>query len=244
MNTDLGGAVNLAQAVVDQVEQIEELGDVRIAVCTPFVSLQAVGEVIHNTPVRLGAQNMHFEDSGAYTGEVSAAMLTSVGCTYVILGHSERRQYFGETDDLINKKVRQARNHGLIPIICVGETLDQREAGEEEAVVRRQVEGVLDGVDVSDADTIVLAYEPVWAIGTGRTATPDQAQAMHAFIRGLLRERYSDATASRIHLLYGGSMKPANAEELLAQPDVDGGLIGGASLKAADFAAIVEAGKA
>ncbi|RMH65355.1 MAG: triose-phosphate isomerase [Bacteroidetes bacterium] len=238
MNTDLPAAVALAEAVV---KEVGDPGDVQVAVCPPFISLAAVHEVVDGSPVRLGAQNMHFEEQGAYTGEVSAAMLTSVGCTYVILGHSERRQYFGETDALVNQKVKQARRHGLVPIVCIGETLDQREAGEAEAVVRTQVAGALEGIDVEDPSTLVLAYEPVWAIGTGRTATPEQAQAMHAFIRGLLRERYGEATAAAIHVLYGGSMKPGNAAELLAQADVDGGLIGGASLKAADFAAIVRA---
>ena len=240
MNTDLSGARELARSVV---EAVGDPKDVRVAVCPPFVSLHEVGEALRGSAVALGAQNMHFEQEGAFTGEVSAAMLRSVGCRYVILGHSERRQYFGETDASVNRKVKQAQERGLVPIVCVGETLDERRAGREQEVVRTQVLGGLDGVDVSDPDALVVAYEPVWAIGTGETATPEQAQDMHAFIRGLLVDCYGEATARGIQILYGGSMKPSNAAELLAKPDVDGGLIGGASLKAADFAAIVEAAR-
>ena len=240
MNTDLEAARSLAREVA---EQVGDPGDVQVAACPPFISLSAVAEVLEGTSVRLGGQNLHEAESGAYTGEVSAAMLRSVGCYYVIIGHSERRQYFGETDEGVNRKVKQAQAHGLVPIVCVGETLDEREAGREEAVVRRQVETGLNDVALGSPDALVIAYEPVWAIGTGRTASPDQAQAMHAFIRGLLRERYDEATASGIQILYGGSVKPGNAAELFANADVDGGLIGGASLKAGDFAAIVEAAR-
>ena len=189
----------------------------------------------------LGAQNMFFEDSGAYTGEISASMLKAVGCKYVIIGHSERRQYFSETDEGVNKKVKKALAAGLIPIMCIGETLEERESGREQDVVREQVTGGLKGVDIQDASELVLAYEPVWAIGTGKTASPDQAQEMHGFIRSLLEETYGKTKAAGIHILYGGSMKPSNAAELLDKPDVDGGLIGGAALKASDFLALVEA---
>lgn len=239
MHTDLGAARDLARGVVAEVG---DPGEVQVAVCPPFVNLQAVAEVLDGSVVKVGAQHMHFEDQGAYTGEVSADMLTSVGCHYVILGHSERRQYFGETDVSVRKKVRKARAHGLVPIVCVGEKLAQREAGREQEVVRGQVEGALEGVAVNEPDEVVLAYEPVWAIGTGETATPEQAQEMHAFIRSLLRDRFDDDVAGGMHILYGGSMKPHNATSLLSKPDVNGGLIGGASLTAPDFAAIVEAG--
>jgi len=172
---------------------------------------------------------------------VSAPMLKSVGCRYVILGHSERRQYFGETDEGVNRKIKRALQYELIPIVCVGETLEERQAGQAAAVVERQVRAALDGVTLTSAEALVIAYEPVWAIGTGHTATPEQAQEMHALIRRLLIDRYGEAIGRALHILYGGSVKPGNAADLFAQPDVDGGLIGGASLKAADFAAIVRA---
>lgn len=239
MYTDLPAAVRLASEVARTTEGASPEA-VTVAVCPPFVSLEAVAEILRGTPLRLGAQNMHEGDEGAYTGEVSAAMLSSVGCDYVILGHSERRQHFGETDEGVGRKVRQALKHGLVPIVCVGETLDERDRGEEEAVVERQVRAALGGNALDDAEALVLAYEPVWAIGTGRTASPEQAQAMHAHLRALLRDLLGDAGA-HVQLLYGGSVKPDNAAELFAQPDIDGGLIGGASLKPDDFAAIVQA---
>ncbi|CAM3267636.1 triose-phosphate isomerase [Rhodothermus bifroesti] len=240
MHTDRAEAIALARAIV------ASLGDpspIRVAVCPPFVNLEAVRQVLEGSPIALGAQNMHHEEAGAYTGEVSAAMLRAVGCRYVILGHSERRQYFGETDALVNQKVKRALQHGLVPIVCVGETLAERQAGQAEAVVERQLQGVLDGVELPSAEALVIAYEPVWAIGTGHTATPDEAQKMHALIRQLLIARYGDAIGRALHILYGGSVKPDNAAALFAQPDVDGGLIGGASLKAADFTAIVQAAR-
>jgi triosephosphate isomerase (TIM) len=241
MNTDLGSAASLAEDVARAVGTLED--NLAVAVCPPFVSLDAVSVSLRGTPVKLGAQNMHHEADGAFTGEISAPMLVSAGCTYVILGHSERRQYFGETDEGVNQKTRAAMAAGLVPIVCVGETLEERRAGREEEVVRRQTEKALKDLDIDSGASIVIAYEPVWAIGTGETATPDQAQALHAFIRSLLREIVGSA-ASEVQILYGGSMKPSNASELLSQSDVDGGLIGGASLKAADFAAIIEAARA
>ncbi len=236
MNTDRTAAVQLAREVVDAVGPID---GVDVAVCPPFISLDAVFNVLHGTEIGLGAQDMHFEESGAYTGAVSPAMLRSVGCRYVILGHSERRQIFGETNASVNRKVKKAMAHKLVPIMCVGETLAQRDAGEENAVIQAQVEQGLDGVRLSDASELVLAYEPVWAIGTGRTASPEQAQDMHSFIRGLLINQFGEKIGFGITLLYGGSVKPGNAKELFSKRDVNGGLIGGASLKAADFAAIV-----
>lgn len=244
MNMDLPEAKGLARGMIDQVDEPKGPKGVQVALCPPFVSLAAVHEVLRGTSIRLGAQNMHHEEEGAYTGEISAGMLRSVGCDYVILGHSERRQYFGETDEGVNRKVHQAKAHRLIPIVCVGETLEEREAGREQSVVRRQVERGLEGLAADEADALVLAYEPVWAIGTGRTASPEQAQEMHAFLRELLRDLFDAEVAGRIQILYGGSMKPGNAAELLQQPDVDGGLVGGASLKADQFAAIVRAGEA
>jgi len=238
MNTDLADAVRLASEVARATDGAAD--GVAVAICPPFVSLEAAAEIIRDTPVRLGAQNMHAAESGAYTGEVSASMLASVGCHYVILGHSERRQLFGETDAGVNEKVKVAMQHGLVPIVCVGETLDQREAGDEEAVVGQQLDAALDGVQLETASDLVVAYEPVWAIGTGKTASPEQAQAMHHFIRERIGASHG-ATGREVELLYGGSMKPNNAADLLSQPDIDGGLIGGASLDAESFAAIVEA---
>lgn len=238
MHTDREEAIALAQAIV---ANLGDPGLVHVAVCPPFVNLEVVRQVLEGSPIQLGAQNMHYEEAGAYTGEVSAAMLRAVGCRYVILGHSERRQYFGETDALVNRKVKRALQYGLVPIVCVGETLEERQAGQAEAVVTCQLQGVLEGIELTSAEALVIAYEPVWAIGTGHTATPAQAQEMHALIRQLLVSRYGDAIGRALHILYGGSVKPDNAAALFAQPDVDGGLIGGASLKAADFIEIVRA---
>ena len=241
MNTDVTAAVDLAQAVVDAVGTPPK--KIGVAICPPFISLSRVHEVLSKakSPIKLGAQNVHAQDRGAFTGEVSASMLQSVGCTYVILGHSERRQYFGETDEGVNNKIFMALSRGLTPIVCVGESLEEREGGNEQDIVEAQVQSALLDVEIEKADQLVIAYEPVWAIGTGLTATPEQAQEMHAFIRALLVDQFEDKIAKKIHILYGGSMKPANAQELLENKDVDGGLIGGASLKAPDFAAIVEA---
>ncbi len=239
MHTGIEGARALARDVVDSVG---DPGEVTVVVCPPFVSLSAVASEIAGAPVDLGAQNMHAQDAGAFTGEVSAPMLTSAGCRYVILGHSERRQYFGETDEGVCEKIAQAHAHGLAPIMCVGETLAERKAGKAEEVVGRQLARGLRGAAPGSPDQLVIAYEPVWAIGTGETATPDQAQEMHAFIRGRLCEQFGEGIGRALHILYGGSVKPGNAAEIFGQADVDGGLIGGASLKAADFAAIVEAG--
>lgn len=238
MNTDLVTARSLAREVV---EAVSDPKDVKVVVCPPYVSLRDVSEVLRNTPVDLGAQNVHQEESGAYTGEVSASMLRSVGCRYVIIGHSERRQYFRESDSAVNNKIKQAQTHDLRPIVCVGETLQERKAGRAQEVVRTQVNGALEGVTVKDSDHLIIAYEPVWAIGTGETASPEQAQEMHALIRELLVETYDESIGNEIEILYGGSVKPHNAAELFEKDDVDGGLIGGASLTAEDFSAIVEA---
>ena len=238
MNTDLVTARSLAKSVSDA---IGDPGKVNVVICPPSISLHAVSEIVRSTPVGLGAQNLHGEESGAFTGEVSAPMLRSVGCQYVIIGHSERRQFFGETDAAINRKIKQAHAHDLVPIVCVGETLDERNRGEAENVVRTQLVGALGGVTLENPDWLVVAYEPVWAIGTGETATPRQAQEMHALIRQLLKEKYGENKGRKIEILYGGSVKPGNAAELFSEQDVTGGLIGGASLNADDFVAIVRA---
>ena len=211
------------------------------AVCPPFVSLSAAFSARKSgSAVKIGAQNVHFEDNGAFTGEISTAMLKELGCDFVILGHSERREYFGEDDAVVNKKVKKALAEGITPIVCVGEVLQERKEDRHFDVVKGQTSGSLDGLTADDLTKIVIAYEPVWAIGTGETATPEQAQEMHAFIREQLSQLFSEEAAATVRILYGGSMKPGNADELLRQPDVDGGLIGGASLKPADFSQLVD----
>ena len=202
-------------------------------------ALTEVAREIDGSGYKLAGQDLHWEDSGAFTGEVSAPMLVAAGCSHVIIGHSERRQYFGETDESVARKVKAALRHGLTPIICVGETLEEREGGETLKVIARQVRGGLEGLDSAALDGIVVAYEPVWAIGTGKVATPDQAQEVHASIRSILGELAGAGVANGIRLLYGGSVKPDNVDNLMAQDDIDGALVGGASLKAADFARIV-----
>ncbi len=244
MNTTLPDAQSLAQALASgYLAHQGTLAPIDMLVCPPDVNLQAVGGELAETPIALGGQHMHHEDEGAFTGEVSAPMLKAVGCTHVIVGHSERRQLFGLSDADVNAQVKQAQSHDLIPVICVGETKPQRDAGNAKDVVREQLHAALDGADVA-ADAVIIAYEPVWAIGTGDSATPEQAQEMHAFVRNELAALSTTDAAADIHVLYGGSMKPHNAEDLLGQPDVNGGLIGGASLTASDFLAIAEIGAA
>ncbi len=234
---------NAAEAV-DLVKEIQDgAGDdftVSILVCPPFTALESVGKMMSGSSVQLGAQNMHPAASGAYTGEVSAEMLRHLYVTHLILGHSERRDYFEESDAFINEKVLAALEGSLKPIVCVGETLEQREANQTLEVVKTQIQGSLANVPAAKADQITVAYEPVWAIGTGKTATPEMAQEVHALIRGLLKDQFGKAAAQKIRILYGGSMKPENAEELLSLPDVDGGLIGGASLSGRSFLKIIE----
>jgi triosephosphate isomerase len=238
MNKTVSEAYDLA---IELVTGLRAVRGTEVALCPPFVSLTAVKQAIANTPIKLGAQNMHDKDSGAFTGEVSPPMLTGQA-DYVILGHSERRQLFGETDDFINRKVLAALKHGLRPILCVGETLEQNERGETEAVLERQVREDLVGVSAADAAKIVIAYEPIWAIGTGRAATAEDAQNRCAFVRAQLRQQFGDA-ADEMRIQYGGSVSAANAKEILSKPDVDGALVGGASLKAADFTTIVQSAK-
>ncbi len=213
---------------------------VNVVVCPPFTSLQSVSNLIKDSNVQLGAQNMSAESSGAFTGEVSAEMLRDLLTNYVILGHSERRAYYGETDEVVNRKVHAALENSLKPIFCVGETLEQREAGQTLSIIQDQIKSGLIHVTADKADSIVVAYEPVWAIGTGKTATPEMAQEVHSEIRKQLSELFNADVASKIKILYGGSMKPENADELLAQEDIDGGLIGGAALNARSFCGIIE----
>lgn len=230
-----------ARALIeDLVTRVRDIDSVEIVVCPPFTDLAVAAECLEGSNIALGAQNMYFESSGAFTGEVSAEMLLDVGCTYVILGHSERRHTFGEPDKLVNKKVKAAIAAGLKVMMCVGETLEERDAGRVEEIVTRHVSEGLKGLEAEELANLVIAYEPVWAIGTGRTATPEQAEEVQHLIRGLVSELFDGATADAMRVQYGGSVKPKNIESLMAQPDIDGALVGGASLEADSFAAIVK----
>ncbi len=227
------------QTVIELVEGIKagEAGKARLAVCPPAVYLMKVGGMLDGSGIALGAQNVCDQETGAFTGEISASMLKESGCQYAIVGHSERRALYQESDELVARRFAMATASGLVPILCIGETLEQREKGVTEAVVSRQLDAVIEQQGVSVIGQAVIAYEPVWAIGTGKVATPEQAQAVHGFIREKLAT-LDAGVADKVQILYGGSMNPANAGELLSKPDIDGGLIGGASLKAADFLAI------
>lgn len=238
LNNTVGEAVTLATALKTLVAKAH---GVEIVVAPPFTALPAVSATIAGSNVSLAAQDVYWEESGAFTGEVSPAMLKDVGCEYVIVGHSERRQYFGETNESVNRKAKAALARGLKPIICVGELLEEREAGRTEGVIASQVAGGIADLSTTDLLSSVIAYEPVWAIGTGKTATPAQAQEVHAVIRSLVAIASSDDVAEQMRIQYGGSVKPDNAAELLGKQDVDGALVGGASLDAASFAAIVKA---
>lgn len=230
-----------SQALIEALKTKKLSSDVRVAIATPAVHLAAAVNLTSGTKIDVSAQNMHQATSGAYTGEISASMLKSIGVNTTLLGHSERRAYFHETDALLSEKVNTALENGMEIIFCFGEELDERKSGSHFDVVSSQLRNALFNLDASQWSQIVLAYEPVWAIGTGETASPAQAQEMHAHIRSVLTAQYDDALAQSVSILYGGSVKPANAQEIFAQPDVDGGLIGGASLNADDFAAIVNA---
>ena len=237
MNTTASETDDLISEINSLVGQQTQ---VQVCICPPFTSLQKGSSLVEQTEVLLGAQNMSAEPSGAFTGEISAEMLRDLYVNFVILGHSERRQYFGETNKSINLKVLAAVQNNLKPIYCIGETLEERESGKTLEVVKTQVNEGLANFPLSEVDNLVLAYEPVWAIGTGKTATDEMAQEVHAYVRGLLVDLFGDAAGSGVRILYGGSMKPENASGLLSQPDVDGGLIGGASLNAKSFCAIVD----
>jgi len=221
-----------------------DISDVEIVIVPPFTAIAKVNEALGNAHnIKVGAQNMHWERSGAFTGEISAAMLRDLFVRYVVLGHSERRRLFGETDEIVNRKVRAAHEAKLRPIVCIGETLEQRDKGNVEKILSIQLRGSLAGLEPKELQETVIAYEPVWAIGTGRNATPAQAQEAHVFIRRILREMSDDATADRIRIQYGGSVKPENARQLLSQADIDGSLVGGASLDPRSFAEIIKAGR-
>jgi triosephosphate isomerase len=237
MNCGPYDAAELLEGLKEKKAEVSE--NVDVLVCPPFVSIGMAVNYLHDTDIQVGAQNLHFEENGAYTGEVSGSMIAESGCNYVIIGHSERRQYFGETDTTVNKRSHKALEHKLAPIICVGESLDQRKSDEHYELIKNQVTAALFDISEDDVLDVVIAYEPIWAIGTGETASPEQAQEMHEYIRTVIAGLYSEETADRVNILYGGSMKPANAKELLSQPDVDGGLIGGASLDAGSFSEII-----
>ncbi len=239
MNKTVGEGLALVRELRGLVSQVRDR--VEIAIAPPFTSLHPVAKALEDSNIALAAQNCHASASGAFTGEVAAPLLKEVGCSYVILGHSERRQLFGETDAGVNLKTRAVLKAGMLPIVCVGETLEEREANKTLTVVEAQVKGCLAGFSAAEGAAFVVAYEPVWAIGTGKTATTRQAQEVHAHIRGLLTGLWGAETAGQVRIQYGGSVKPENAAELLSQPDIDGALVGGASLKAADFAAIIKA---
>jgi triosephosphate isomerase len=236
MNNDISESQNLVSGILSGLGN-----DIKcdVIVCPPFTSLSEVNILLMDTQVKLGAQNMHYEECGAFTGEISKSMLKSVGCEYVIIGHSERRTIFGEDDEMINRKIIKALEGGLKVIFCIGESLKQREEGITNEVVKKQISNGLVNLAADDLTNIIIAYEPIWAIGTGKTATPQQAQEVHSFIRGLIEEIYSTETAENLVIQYGGSVKPENAATLLSQPDIDGALVGGACLKSDSFLSII-----
>lgn len=237
MNKTASESKELINALIPLVSDVTE---VDVVVCPPFVNVESAAAALKGSNIKLGVQNMHYEESGAYTGEIAPAMLKELGVEYVILGHSERRQYFGETDEAVNKKVKTALKFGLKPIVCVGETLEEREAGITAEVICKQTKMALLGLTGDEAAEVVLAYEPIWAIGTGKTATADDANDTIAAVRNAVKEVFNQDVADKVRIQYGGSMKPANAAELMAKPEIDGGLIGGASLKAEDFSKVVK----
>ncbi len=239
MNKTAAEGKALVEALKQELAAVSP-ADAEVAVCPPFTSIGEVAKALEGTNIGLGAQNVHWAPSGAFTGEISAEMLKTSGVKYVIIGHSERRQYFGETDATVNARLKAALEAGLIPIVCVGETLAEREADRTEAVLSRQIREGFAGIAPECGEKIIVAYEPVWAIGTGKTATPEMAQAAHSFIRSELAGVFGTTVAEKIRIQYGGSMKPENARELVSQPDIDGGLIGGAALKAESFAKLIQ----
>ncbi len=229
-------AIDLA---IQLKKELDGIQDRDIVLIPPSASLYPCHNILNGTNIALGAQNMYWEEEGAFTGEISPLMLIDCGCRYCIIGHSERRAYFGETDETVNKKIKSALKHGLIPICCIGESLQQREAGETFKVVEAQAKADFDGLDSAQMKQVVIAYEPIWAIGTGRTATPEQANDVHAFIRKTLAGLFDQALADQVRIQYGGSVKPGNCDALMSQPDIDGALVGGASLKGESFSRIV-----
>ncbi len=238
MNKDLSESVHLISELKNDL--INKKINAKIIICPPFTSLETVSALLKNSEIELGAQNMHYEENGALTGEISAKMIISSGCKYVILGHSERRTIFGESNETINKKIKQALTNNLMPIFCIGETLEERESNITNDVVEKQIRDGLEGISEADFANIIIAYEPVWAIGTGKTATPEQAQEVHSFIRNLISQIYSSQAADNLIIQYGGSVKPGNASELLNQNDIDGALVGGACLDSGSFTGIIK----
>ncbi|MBA2132616.1 triose-phosphate isomerase [Capillibacterium thermochitinicola] len=228
-----------ARALVNGLKEKTMPAAVEVVLCPPFTALTTVAELLQGTAIGLGAQDLFWEDEGAYTGEVSPLMLKELGCSYVIIGHSERRQYFGETDETVNKKVKAALRHGLKPIICVGESLQQREAGETNAFVAGQVEKALDGLAPESIPQVVIAYEPIWAIGTGRSSSGSDANEVIGLVRQTIAKKFGSSLAEQVRIQYGGSVKPGNIKEFMDQPEIDGALVGGASLKAEDFYGII-----
>ncbi|MBU4484937.1 triose-phosphate isomerase [bacterium] len=237
MNKTVAEALELVNGIF---YGLKNPGEVDVVVAPPFTLLHPVAQKLKDTYIGVAAQNMHWEDSGAFTGEISGTFIKDVGCDYVIIGHSERRQYFGETDETVNKKVKAAIKNQLIPIVCVGEILEKREAGQVNEVNERQLLGGLDGLTSEEVGDLIIAYEPVWAIGTGKTATPEQAQEVHGFLREVIANNFSSDAADKVRILYGGSMNPKNADELIKQKDIDGGLIGGAALKPESFIELIK----
>jgi len=235
MNMSVGEALGFVAALSHELKAV---GEKDIIIAPPFTALYSTGVALAETEFQLAGQNMHWEESGAFTGEIAPSFLKDVGCTYVILGHSERRQFFGETDETVNNRLRAAMRHGLIPIVCVGELLEEREANRTWEVLERQLTGAFKGISLNPDELPLIAYEPVWAIGTGKTATPGQAQEVHAMIRDHLTKNFDATIANKIRLLYGGSVKPSNSREIMSQEDIDGVLVGGASLNPEHFAAI------
>jgi triosephosphate isomerase (TIM) len=233
-------AKEASKMISELKELVKGVGDREVVICPPFTALESAVNAAKGSNVKIGAQNLYWEEKGAFTGEIAPGMIKDLGCEYVIIGHSERRQYFGETDATVNKRIFAALKAGLKPIICVGETLQERESEKTFSVIETQIKGGLKGLSVELMKDCVIAYEPVWAIGTGKTASKEQAQGVHAFIRKLLSDLLGKDTAGATRILYGGSVKPDNVKELMSQPDIDGGLVGGASLEADSFAKIVK----
>ena len=229
-----------AIAFAEEFRELYKDTDVQTAICAPFTNLEALKEAFAGTEIKVGAQNVHFADEGAFTGEISVSMLEEIGVDFCIVGHSERRQYFGETDETVNKKLKKHFEGSIRPILCVGESLEERDADKAFDVVGGQIKADLEGIDAADVKKLVIAYEPIWAIGTGRTATPDQAEEMCAFIRKTLIEFYGEEVSDEVIIQYGGSVKPANATEIMNMDEIDGALVGGASLKPKDFMEIID----
>jgi len=238
-NWKMNNTIKEALELIEEIKATSLNNDVEAVVCVPYTSLVSVKQAVEGTNIKLGAQNMHWEESGAFTGEISPLMLKEIGVDYCIIGHSERRQYFNETDDTVNKKLKSALSHKILPIVCVGETLEEREANKAEAIVKNQVTKGFEGISGDEIKNIVIAYEPIWAIGTGRTASSDDANSMCTFIRETIGGLYGEELKDIIRIQYGGSVKPSNVKELMEKSDIDGALVGGASLKADDFVKLI-----